>query len=70
MFEKDYANQGQQLMAGSLGATARMPSIRERAAHAVVQAESHLATVKEALALLDKNPDLERLIDLMQRAHF
>lgn len=53
------------------GATmARTPSVRERIALAVKQADERLAAVKRAQELFDKNPDLEELLNIMQSAHF
>ena len=49
---------------------ARMPTVRERCAIAVKEAENRLAKVKEAQDILERNPDLERLLDIMQAAHF
>ena len=47
-----------------------MPTIKQRCDLAVKQAEDRLAKVKEARELLDRNPDLERLLDIMQQSHF
>ena len=49
---------------------ARMPTCRERIDLAVKQAEDRLAKVKEAQEILSRHPDLERLLDIMQQAHF
>lgn len=49
---------------------ARMPTLRERLDLAVKQAEERLTAVKEAKEIFDRNPDVERLLDLMQRSHF
>jgi hypothetical protein len=48
----------------------RMPTMKERLELAVKEAEMKLANAKEARALFDKNPDLERLLDLLQRSNF
>lgn len=46
------------------------PNMKQRLELAVKQAEDRLAAVKEAQTIFEKNPDLERLLDLMQRNHF
>lgn len=53
--------------------TAKMvsvPNMKQRLALAVKQAEDQLAAVREAQEIFEKNPDLERLLDLMQRNRF
>lgn len=47
-----------------------MPTMKVRLAEAVKRAEERLAVAKEAKELLDKNPDLERLLNLMQKGLF
>lgn len=54
----------------AMGKMLRMPTLKERLDLAVTQAEMRLADAKEARALLDRNPDLERLLDIMQKGHF
>lgn len=49
---------------------ARMPTLQQRLDLAVKQAEEKLNAAKEARELLARNPDLERLLDIMQRSHF
>lgn len=51
-------------------AMARMPTLKERLALAVTNAEDQLANAKEAKEIFDRNPDLERLLDLMQKGRF
>lgn len=48
----------------------RMPTVKERIGMAVSQAEERLAAVKRAKEILDKNPDLEELLNIMQASHF
>ncbi len=55
---------------GALGALAGMPTVKQRIAMAVKQAEDRLAAVKRAQEILAKNPELEELLDIMQRSHF
>ena len=49
---------------------AREPNLRIRLDLAVKQAEEKLAAVKRAKEIFDKNPDLEELLNIMQRSHF
>ena len=48
----------------------RMPTLKERLELAVQQAEEKLAAVKRAKEIFDKHPDLEELLNIMQRSHF
>lgn len=47
-----------------------MPTLKQRMDIAVKQAEERLAAVKRAREILDKNPDLEELLNIMQRVNF
>lgn len=49
---------------------ARQPTLQERLKFAVQQAEETLAAVKRASEILAKNPDLEELLNIMQRSRF
>lgn len=49
---------------------ASMPTMAQRIDMAVKQAEEKLAAIKRAKELFAKNPDLEELLNIMQRAHF
>ncbi len=49
---------------------AQMPTIKQRIELSVRQAEEKLAAVKRAKEIFDKNPDLEELLNIMQKAHF
>lgn len=49
---------------------ARMPTLKERLELAVKQAEEKLNSVKRAKEILEKNPDLEELLNIMQKNHF
>lgn len=49
---------------------ARMPSMKERLELAVKQAEEKLAMAQRARELFNRNPDLEELLNIMQRSHF
>jgi len=66
----------EQAMAGQVGGydsspkMALMPTIKQRLDLAVQQAEDRLTAVKRARELFEKNPDLEELLNIMQRAHF
>jgi hypothetical protein len=49
---------------------ASVPTVKQRLDMAVRQAEERLAAVKRAKEILDKNPDLEELLNIMQKSHF
>ena len=49
---------------------AHQPTMKQRLDLAVKQAEDRLAKVKEAQEIFERNPDIERLLDIMQSAHF
>ena len=67
---------GPSLNAGSLGGNqfiakeARQATHRQRLEMSIKSAEDRIAKLKEARELLDRNPDLERLLDIMQQSHF
>lgn len=67
-------NQIQQYAQTALGGAGcsptRMPSLQQRLDLAVKQAEDRLAKVREARDILSRNPDLEKLLDIMQQSHF
>ncbi len=52
------------------GKAVRMPTLKERLDLAVKQAEERLAAVKEAREIFGRNPDIERLLDIMQKGSF
>ena len=47
---------------------ANVPSMRQRLKYAVEQAEKQLEDAKRAYEIFDKHPDLEELINILQRA--
>ena len=47
-----------------------MPTLRDRLDRAVADAQARLKVVEEARAIFDRNPDMERLLELMQEGHF
>ena len=49
---------------------ASMPTLKQRLDLAVTQAKERLQAVEEAREIFERNPDIERLLDLMQRSHF
>ena len=49
---------------------ASVPTIAQRLDMAVKQAEERLKAAKRAKELFEKNPDLEELLNIMQRGHF
>ena len=48
----------------------QMPTMKTRLALAVAQAEQRLAEAKRAKEIFDAHPELEELLDIMQRGHF
>jgi len=70
--EFDRENYPVPMQTGSLGgaAVAGMPTIKQRLDMAVRQAEERLQAVKRAKEILDKNPELEELLNIMQKSHF
>jgi hypothetical protein len=49
---------------------AQMPNMQERIKLAVVQAEDRLKQVKRAQEIFAAHPELEELLNIMQRNHF
>ena len=45
-------------------------TLRERLDRAVRETEERLAAAKEAKDLFDRNPDIEKLLDIIRRANF
>lgn len=56
--------------AGNSAKEIRMPSLQQRLDLAVQQAQERLAKVTEAREILARNPDLEKLLNIMQQSHF
>lgn len=52
------------------GSIARTPNLRQRAAMAVNEAKIRLADVERAVEILNQHPELEELLNIMQRSHF
>ena len=48
----------------------RQPNVKERLEMAVKQAEDRLAAVKRAKEIFEKYPDIEELLNIMQRGNF
>lgn len=46
------------------------PTLRQRLQAAEAEATRKLKTIQEARELLDRNPDMEKLTDLLGRFHF
>lgn len=49
---------------------AHSPTLQQRLDLAVAQAEERLAEAKEAREIFQRNPDLERLLNIMQKGRF
>lgn len=47
---------------------AHMPTMRQRLKYAVENAKKQLEDAQRAYEIFDKNPDLEELINILQRA--
>jgi hypothetical protein len=48
----------------------RMPTMKDRLAEAVASAEARLADAKRAKEIFDAHPELEELLNIMQRGRF
>lgn len=48
----------------------RMPTMKDRLELAVQQAEEKLAAAKRAAEIFSQHPELEELLNIMQRNHF
>ena len=48
----------------------RMPTLKDRLADAVKHAEQQLADAQRAKEIFDAHPELEELLNIMQRGHF
>ena len=48
----------------------RMPTLKSRLEEAVRNAEQRLAEARRAREIFDKHPELEELLNIMQRGHF
>ena len=48
----------------------RMPTLKDRLAESVARAEAQLADAKRAKEIFDAHPELEELLNIMQRGRF
>ena len=48
----------------------RMPTLKDRLAESVQRAEAQLADAKRAKEIFDAHPELEELLNIMQRGRF
>lgn len=48
----------------------RKATLKERLDMAVSEAKARLVEAEEARAIFERNPDLERLLDIMQKGRF
>lgn len=48
----------------------KMPTLKERLRKAVIDAESQLADAKRAKEIFEAHPELEELLNIMQRGRF
>lgn len=49
---------------------ASMPTLKQRLDMAVREAEERLKSAQRAREIFEKHPDLEELLNIMQRSHF
>ena len=54
----------------SASSMAYMPNLKQRLELAVQQAEERLQAIREAKEIFDRNPDIEKLLNIMQSGHF
>ena len=47
-----------------------LPTLKQRLELAVKEAEERLTAIREARDIFARNPDIEKLLDIMQRSHF
>ena len=66
----DYGLVPQAYAGECLAKSVNMPTLKQRLDGAIREAEARLAAVKEAREIFERNPDIERLLDIMQRSHF
>ena len=52
------------------GSGVHMPTLKHRLDNAMREAEARLVAVKEAREIFERNPDIERLLNIMQRGYF
>jgi hypothetical protein len=65
-----YPDQELQKQAACSPVMAITPTLKQRLEGAVNRAEEQLTAAKEARELFDRNPDIEKLLNLMQRGLF
>jgi hypothetical protein len=70
MYDNQLAGIGGVGSALQQGNLCRMPTLQERLDLAVTQAEERLAAVKQARDIFARNPDMELLLNLMQKGLF
>ena len=76
MYDGDPQTESAGAMLGNYGGNVPMmknighPTLQQRLDAAVKEAEARLAEAKEARDILSRNPDLERLLNIMQRGRF
>ena len=66
--QNNYASQG--ALDVSSGKFLKMPTLKDRLAQAVAEAESRLTDARRAKDILDKHPELEELLNIMQKGRF
>lgn len=64
MLHKNYAESSQ------MGVAVRAPTMKERLEFAVKDAEQRLTEAKRAKEIFEKHPELEELLNIMQKGRF
>jgi hypothetical protein len=59
-----------QVCEGGLAKAIQMPTLQQRLDNAVANCESRLKDAIEARDILKRNPDLEKLLNIMQKGNF
>jgi len=70
MNELMYGGAQQGYAQGELGKMAMMPTLKQRLEMSVKECESRLADAVRAREILNAHPELEELMDIMQKGRF
>lgn len=69
MFGNEQTMQGYAGGGPMMTTAASVPTMKQRLDFAVQRAEDQLAQAKEAREIFARNPDIERIIDILQRGN-
>ena len=70
LIQGGYPSDSPSTYAGESAKMLRMPTMKDRIAEAVASAEARLADTKRAKEIFDAHPELEELLNIMQRGRF